>query len=296
MTSESNCKYVSSVGIRKSCTVTSLDDSRWLIGFNFQDLKDCCVLYVKIDKIPEFMTKVLPLLKQRVVLVSGCGDYSLPNDLVSVENFIHWIENPYILHCYIQNCVLKHPKVSLLPIGLDYHTMSNYEMEWGPRTNPVDQEKQMEELRLQSKPFWERKIKCYSNFHFQTWTKFGSSRIQAMEEIPKDLIDYEPSKVQRIVTHRNQIEYAFVPSPHGNGLDCHRTWEALILGCIPIVKKSILDPLYENLPVLIVDQWSDINQSLLTKTVEEFKHKTFDLEKLTLKYWVNQFESHLHIV
>ena len=31
------------------------------------------------------------------------------------------------------------------------------------------------------------------------------------------------------------IKYTFILSPAGIGLDCHRTWEALCLGCIPIV-------------------------------------------------------------
>ena len=33
-------------------------------------------------------------------------------------------------------------------------------------------------------------------------------------------------------------QFAFVASPPGNGFDCHRTWEALILGCIVIVQNS----------------------------------------------------------
>ena len=44
-------------------------------------------------------------------------------------------------------------------------------------------------------------------------------------------------------------------SPQGNGLDCHRTWEALILKTIPIVRTSSLDPLYEGLPVVVVHEW-----------------------------------------
>ena len=33
--------------------------------------------------------------------------------------------------------------------------------------------------------------------------------------------------------------YKFALSPEGNGIDCHRTWECLYLGVIPIVKKSV---------------------------------------------------------
>mmetsp|Transcript_79867 Transcript_79867/g.248998 ORF Transcript_79867/g.248998 Transcript_79867/m.248998 type:complete len:98 (+) Transcript_79867:3-296(+) len=32
--------------------------------------------------------------------------------------------------------------------------------------------------------------------------------------------------------------YAFLFSPVGNGFDCHRTWEALVLGCIVIAQDN----------------------------------------------------------
>jgi hypothetical protein len=86
------------------------------------------------------------------------------------------------------------------------------------------------------------------------------------------------------------VDYAFVVSPHGNGLDCHRTWEALSLGCIPIVKTSVLDPLFLELPVLVVQNWSDITLDVLAKTVEDFKGRSFNYDKLLLRYWVDQIE------
>ena len=39
--------------------------------------------------------------------------------------------------------------------------------------------------------------------------------------------------------------HKFVLSPRGNGLDAHRTWEAMLVGAIPIVRASALNPLYE---------------------------------------------------
>jgi hypothetical protein len=49
----------------------------------------------------------------------------------------------------------------------------------------------------------------------------------------------------------------FVPSPAGNGYDCHRTWEALYLGAIPVILKSEFcgDSTW---PVLLVDEWNDL--------------------------------------
>lgn len=82
-------------------------------------------------------------------------------------------------------------------------------------------------------------------------------------------------------------EYAFIASPHGNGLDCHRTWEALCLGCIPIVKTSPLDPLYDGMPVWIVNEWSDVTYQGMLDKIREYKDPSY---KLTLDYWVSRMK------
>jgi hypothetical protein len=46
--------------------------------------------------------------------------------------------------------------------------------------------------------------------------------------------------------------------------------------------------MFENLPVLIVDNWSEVNNELLLKTIAEFKQRTFNYEKLCLKYWTDK--------
>jgi hypothetical protein len=53
-------------------------------------------------------------------------------------------------------------------------------------------------------------------------------------------------------------QYPLVLSTTGNGLDCHRTWELLYLGCIVVTKTSPMDPLYEGLPVIIVEDWHEV--------------------------------------
>lgn len=116
-------------------------------------------------------------------------------------------------------------------------------------------------------------------------TKFGYDRVDAFNSISKQLVYYEPTHVLRERSWETQAKYAFVISPHGNGLDCHRTWEALTLGCIPIVRTSGLDSLYSDLPVLIVKNWSDINHSLLQNTIYQFQTIKFNYDRLLLSYW-----------
>ncbi|CAF3730979.1 unnamed protein product, partial [Rotaria socialis] len=82
----------------------------------------------------------------------------------------------------------------------------------------------------------------------------------------------------------------FVLSPPGNGLDCHRTWEALLMGAIPIVLSSTLNSLFSGTPTIIVSTWEQvtvaslraINNSLLTTHIPA---------ALLAQYWHAQFLS-----
>jgi hypothetical protein len=50
----------------------------------------------------------------------------------------------------------------------------------------------------------------------------------------------------------------FVVSPPGNGLDCHRTWEAIYLGAIPIIGRGTLSPkVIGGLGIWEVEDWDE---------------------------------------
>ena len=296
MSSENNCLNLSSRGILKSCDIHSsspISSIRELIDYEFSKLYDGCTLYICSSAIPQFSNMLFDI-NCNFILVSGDCDECCPNDLFTPEeDFVKFIENPKIIHWYSQNCILKHKKLTQLPIGLDYHTMSQSNHSWGNRASSLDQEIMINNIKNVAKPFWERIIKCYSNFHFSMRTRYAYDRIDAYDNIDKKIVYYEPTHVIREKSWQTQSMHAFVLSPHGNGLDCHRTWEALCLGCIPIVKTSPLDSMYNGLPVLIVNDWKDITNELLQKTVDEYKHGEFMYEKLTLRYWMDMIHSHI---
>ena len=59
--------------------------------------------------------------------------------------------------------------------------------------------------------------------------------------------------------HRQALSnYGFVAAPPGVGWDTHRVWEALYLGCVPIVLDSFFarDLVDRGLPVWIVESYS----------------------------------------
>lgn len=97
--------------------------------------------------------------------------------------------------------------------------------------------------------------------------------------------------------HRNALShYAFVASPPGNGLDTHRTWESMYLGCVPIVKKSHMVEHFESLglPIWIVDSYKEINEISEEQLRENYKElmTRFDSEALWSSYWIKKIRSY----
>lgn len=250
----------------------------------------------------EFIHKFLRRIDFPFVLITSHYDSDMPTGALTHYEISLLLSCPHLVRWYTQNCVITHPKITGLAIGLDYHTLANANPTtghlWGNRESPLDQDNMILQLRSNMKPNNERILKCYSTCHMFIGRGHGQDRIDAMNQVPSSLLYLEKERVPRETSWRNQMNFSFVLSPHGNGLDCHRTWEALVLGCIPVVKTSPIDKLFTGLPVLIVKSWTDVTEELLKKTVIEFSElcQPGELhERLTLAYWNNKIREGLDI-
>ena len=299
---EENCNIlVSSRGLLKSCDFFSLTPRSSVKQIhNYPDLNKLKniinpSIYICNSAITNFMNNMLPLIDFSFILVSGDSDNIMPQELLNNIECNKLLNDSRLIHWFCQNMTLDHYKITRIPIGLDYHTLTHRPL-WGPITNCQDQEKMLIMIKDKSVAFWNRNIKCYGNFHFNIQSKLGYDRNDAFNNIKKDLMYYEEKPVPRLITWNKQKDFAFVICPHGGGLDCHRNWEALCLGCIPIVKTSNIDNLYNDLPVLIVNDWNFIDNNLLNNTINDFKKKfennEFNMEKLKLSYWTNLINSY----
>ena len=78
------------------------------------------------------------------------------------------------------------------------------------------------------------------------------------------------SRIDPKTIHKLMRKSLFVPSPAGNGLDCHRTWEALYLGAVPVILKSEFCG-DSSWPVLVIDKWDEL--TLLSRSELEALYK-----------------------
>lgn len=85
--------------------------------------------------------------------------------------------------------------------------------------------------------------------------------------------------------------YAFILCPWGNGFDTHRIWEALYSGSIPIVKKHTTFEYLDNLPAIIIESYDDLLTIDLNKFIDDFNIADFNLEKLSLEYWISKIKN-----
>ena len=90
-------------------------------------------------------------------------------------------------------------------------------------------------------------------------------------------VDY-PEYCRQIQAHK------FMICPEGNAVDCHRNWEVLLLKRVPIMKKnSYLQECYKDYPILWVDDYADVNKTLLAENDDLFiKSRNLDVNMLDL--------------
>lgn len=269
----------------------------------YQNIRRGDIVWIPCQYLEKFAAEVLPNISHPFVLLindARDGDASFPSDCSKEFDVEGFLANPFIIHVFAQNCDYSgsSSKVSHFPIGNDFHTIG-YKGEnggWGEIGSPLEQERVLMEIVSLSKATKDRKKLAFVDFHhsdtmhagFNRYLQFGEDRKSIFAKLlPTGLIEHG-GWMKRYDLWKKKAEYAFSISPHGNGLDCHRTWEDLALGCIVIVKSSPLDPLYEGLPVVIVKDWAEITSENMDKWLELYGdalHNYSYREKLTHNYW-----------
>lgn len=232
------------------------------------------VVFVETDPhfvIEKFFADIHPKICCQYVLITHNGDKSMPG------KYAKFLEDNKIYVWFSQNVMLKHRKLIPIPIGLE-------NMHWNR-----DYPHKIREIFFsnnQKQSFFRKKTHLvYLNFSLHTnrvartkpYNYFKTKKYVHKTEKKIDLLHY----LQEV------YDSSFVISPPGNGVDCHRTWEALYLGTIPVLLSTSLDPLFEELPVVIVKSWSQLNKKFLQKQLKVMANKKYNLQKLYFEYWIN---------
>ena len=236
----------------------------------------------------EIFANNLELIKCPIILITTDGDREMPSS--HKTNTVYKIlGSNMIIKWYTQNYdkTIIHPKLKHFPIGFNLHTSK-----WLINNNIASKITFMINTRALSPITTRIQNKILSDTHNSITHQ---ERIDLYNVIKtNNCIDFATYVTFKEITELYN-KYNFALSPRGGGLDCHRTWELFLAGVIVITKTSTLDEMYtkNNLPVVILKDWSELNDNLENKMKEwytEHIHKTeIDniYERLTFNYWLN---------
>ena len=236
------------------------------IEYEVRNIEHTPILYIDTNRLP-LLLRVASTINRDFKIITHNSDTTfddviikfIPKNVISV-----WCQN----YTGIDN-----KKIKPLPIGLERKL-------WFP-----EQKKQNVIINNMNSD-GERINKIYMNFSPNTnpirrdWFNHLKDKSYVDAEMLGNGSNYE-SYIS------NLKKYKFVVSPPGNGIDCHRNWECLYVGAIPIIKKSNFTiDMFSDTPAILVGDYDTINEDII-----ENYNGDGSLEKLTTDYWENKIKS-----
>ena len=223
------------------------------------------IFFVKTDYLDYFQDIIMPHIKKSFILVNHNSAYSSGN-----HNKI--INNPLLIRWYGQN-MKYHIKTQGIPLGLQNKQYI------GSDINICIQNRDNHKEYL-----------LYFNF---------STSTNPDRKLTEDILIKNRFKKNKRVDWPQYIndlsKHKFCISPEGMGIDCHRIWESLYVNTIPIVKKNdILYKYFNDLPILWVDNFEIITEEFLNDEYIKRINKRYNLDKMGLKYWLNDIKKNLY--
>lgn len=159
----------------------------------------------------------------------------------------------YISHIYAINCSIQDSLITPIPLGfVDNKYKPHYKFE------EISSEQLSKDIliymnfAINTNPV--KRQECWDTFIDKDWVK------QESNIAPEDF-------------YTQVAKSKYVLSPEGTGIDCHRIYESIYLGSIPILKTSELDFFYEKLPLIIVKNWCEITEEFLENNYDKYKKK-----------------------
>jgi hypothetical protein len=239
---------VSGLGFHKLCEWSF--DPRYPINFDYNKLIDGDKVLVNFDYFLQFINELKKYnFIKKFILISHNSDKTFTNqhyDLIK----------DYIYRVYSINNKCNSDNVVTIPIAFQDYPQNHFKLivEKSLLRNKIDREY----LLYMNFSLDTNKIKrseCYNIFINRSWviTEKNITKDEFMNSILKS---------------------KYVLSPEGEGIDCHRIYESIICGTIPIIKKSNteMDKFYSRLPVILINDWNEINETYLIDNYSHYKN------------------------
>jgi hypothetical protein len=168
---------------------------------------------------------------------------------------------------FAANAMLKHPKLRARPFGIgalaqpkDTATIRAVQEKHLPKTQLFHNQ-----FRVEHNPF--ERAYCLA----QTGLPLGPLRpfLEYLEELASSY---------------------FCISPNGIGVDCARTWEALLVGTIPVVHRSLVTDHHPDFPIVALQDWAQFRSIDFSPELYKRVWNGWDPDELLLERYLQRIE------
>ena len=263
-------------------------------------------IFLKSDLLWDYCDLILKIDKPFILITSSNSDTAPPTIICRADKrkLKKWknikikelLNKQQLLHWFTKNPSIVHQKIHPLPLGPKWQFKSR-EFFGEDKTNMIEIYNNL--CKNPKKKFLDKKLKSnmlYFNFNGGTtdrpfFNAHTGIRCKIKNELEKRFKWNENKPFQEYI--ETLSTYKFCISPPGKGIDTHRCWESLMVGTIPIMISTTLDKLFEKLPVLIVKDYSMINENFLMSNYEKIYKRIdeYDFSILYTDYWVDLISS-----
>ena len=253
--------YITGMGIRNRCHMVFDEfhkDEANKIKYDGQ------VIFIKTDLVPMFFMRIMPKINRSVVIVTH-------NSALGIgEEYKRFLDDPRIIKWYAQNANFRHSKLHSIPLGIANARWPHGDISKIKRVNNTKAEK--DHL-------------VYMNFDLKT-NVTERTKVYDMFKNKEHVLEGERKPFEQYLMDLARCKYTL--SPPGAGIDCHRIWESIAVGTVPIVQNCHNISFHTNMPIMIIDKWQEITKEYLEDRYDTFKNKDYTTDPLYLDYWVKK--------
>jgi hypothetical protein len=299
---DTNKKECVPMGLSKYMDCILINKKKIFYNKNLQDVKTIFInmRYPSYEDIIIFFIKnILPTIKNKINIIIAGEDHTFPNSIDirskkkpsvnDIKKYKDLIHHKFIHKIFVENLDEHiHNNVIPIPLGIDSrHCPPSFQ------------------FFLQFENINEKKPLKITNFNMNRtmkgqWEERGKVWNLCNNEWKNYFIETKNLKNDKYL--KKMGDYWFTICVHGGGIDpCPKVFDALLIGVIPIIKKNNpLTTLYEDLPIVIVDDWDilTINEKKLNEWYEKYKYYFLNkderkkiLYKLSMNYWLERINN-----
>lgn len=202
-------------------SVRKIADFVYTLGSSIDTIKNNDKVFVKTDHIRQFLSLFFGTSDKHIYLITGESDFVLPYTFFSPEVFHSIVSDNRIIKWFATNCALGHPKIVHIPLGLCITKFEHVQ-------KVMDEEGYVEKTK--DEPFFA----MGTDYSYDGITYVQPSRALCKELFSKKE-EFTRLSIEEYLHEMNK--HKFVLCPVGHGPDTHRLWEAIALGCVPIVES-----------------------------------------------------------